>query len=264
MLSPFPGMNPYLENPEFWTEVHHLLISVLAETLNPQLLPKYRAAVEKRIYQTTEDGAVLVGIPDMTIGQFKQSNTSNTAVAAAPVSTPLTVTIPMPFEIKEGYLEIREIATKEVITVIEVLSPANKRVGKGLEAYLSKREDVLASLTHLVEIDLLRMGDPMPCRGNIPAYDYRILTSRSQLRPKADLYGFNLRDLMPCFSLPLRNQELEPTIDLHSLLDIVYDRAGYEFAIDYTKNSVPPLSEEDRSWGNSLSIANGYPVDLVL
>jgi Protein of unknown function (DUF4058) len=261
MPSPFPGMNPYLENPEFWTEVHHLLISVLAETLNPQLLPKYRASVEKRVYQTTEDGAVLVGIPDVTIGQFKQ--TGNTAVASVPTATPLTVTIPIPFEVKEGYLEIREIATKEVITVIEVLSPANKRSGKGLDAYLSKREDVLTSLTNLVEIDLLRMGDAMPCHGNIPAYNYRILTSRSQLRPKADLYGFNLRDFIPCFSLPLRNQELEPTIDLHSLLDIVYDRAGYEFAIDYTKNSIPPLSEEERSWSDSLLISNGYRVDLV-
>jgi Protein of unknown function (DUF4058) len=257
MPSPFPGMNPYLENPEFWTEVHHLLISVLAETLNPQLLPKYRASVEKRIYQTTEDGAVLVGILDVTIGQFKQTNTGNTAVASVSAATPLTVTIPMPFEVKEGYLEIKEIATKEVITVIELLSPANKRSGKGLDAYLSKREDVLASLTHLVEIDLLRMGDPMPCRGNIPAYDYRILISRNQLRPKADLYGFNLRDLIPCFSLPLRNQELEPTVDLHSLLDIVYDRAGYEFVLDYNNNSTPPLSEEDRSWSISLLKANG-------
>ncbi len=62
MPSPFPGMNPYLENPEIWPEVHHLLISILAETLNPQLLPKYRVAVEKRIYETTADDSLLVGI----------------------------------------------------------------------------------------------------------------------------------------------------------------------------------------------------------
>jgi len=48
MSSPFPGMNPYLENPDLWPEVHHLLISLLAETLNPQLLPTYRVAIEKR------------------------------------------------------------------------------------------------------------------------------------------------------------------------------------------------------------------------
>jgi hypothetical protein len=252
MPSPFPGMNPYLENPEFWTEVHHLLISILAETLNPQLLPKYRASVEKRVYQAAEDGSLLVGIPDVTVGKFKQVAKGNTAVVPAPTTTPLTVTIPMPIDVKEGYLEIKEIATKEVITVIEVLSPANKRPGKGLDAYISKREDILASLTHLVEIDLLRFGAAMPYHGNVPIYDYRILTSRSHLRPKADLYGFNLRDLIPSFSLPLRNQELEPTINLHSLLNIVYDRAGYEFAIDYTKDPMPPLSEEDRSWSDLL------------
>ncbi|MBD2777889.1 DUF4058 family protein [Iningainema sp. BLCCT55] len=64
MPYPFPGMNPYLENPKFWFEVHHLLIGIIAESLNSQLLPKYRVGVEKRVYQMSGEDALLIGIPD--------------------------------------------------------------------------------------------------------------------------------------------------------------------------------------------------------
>lgn len=92
MLYPFPGMNPYLENPALWSEVHHLLIGILAETLNPQLLPRYRVAIEKRVYQ-------------------------------------------MSIEFREGYLEVRDTTTQEVVTVVEILSPTNKRAGEGRNKY---------------------------------------------------------------------------------------------------------------------------------
>jgi Protein of unknown function (DUF4058) len=253
MASPFPGMNPYLEHPELWPEVHHLLISILAETLNPQLLPKYRVAVEKRVYQTMADDTLLIGIPDVTIERFRDtphSNTGNTATVTAPVANPMTVTVPMPLEIQEGYLEVREVASKQVVTVIEVLSPANKRVGRGYDSYNAKRQDILASQTHLVEIDLLRSGSSMAYQGNVPPSDYRLLISRSQTRPKANLYGFNVRDAIPTFTLPLPHQDIEPIIDLHALLDMVYDRAGYTFAIDYSKKAVPALFDADQDWSD--------------
>jgi Protein of unknown function (DUF4058) len=262
MPNPFPGMNPYLENPELWPEVHHVLISLLAESLNPQLLPKYRAAIEKRVYRMSGEDCLLVGIPDVTVARAAKQNSqesrsstnsdpSNVAVAAPPV-TPLTVTVPLPVEYREGYIEVRETATKEVVTVIEVLSPKNKRSGIGRDKYQKKREAVLGSQTHWVEIDLLRAGEPMPFFGNNVRSDYRILLSRSNRRPRADLYAFNLGDRIPEFPLPLRSQDVEPIVDLQVLFDVVYDRAGYDFEIDYTKEPIPPLLEEDVDWVNVL------------
>jgi hypothetical protein len=248
MASPFPGMNPYLENPDLWPEVHHLLIGVLAETLNPQLLPKYRVAVEKRVYQVSLDDTLLIGIPDVAIAQFREISDSAIGQPVATATKPMSVTVPMPFEIKEGYLEVREVASQQVITVIEILSPANKKSGKGYDAYVTKREEILASRTHLVEIDLLRGGTPMAYYGNVPTYDYRLLISRSQNRPSADLYGFNVPELIPQFSLPLQASDCEPIIDLHALLDIVYDRAGYGFVIDYSQPPVPKLSDAQHAW----------------
>jgi hypothetical protein len=253
MPYPFPGMNPYLENPEFWSEVHHLLIGIIAESLNPQLLPKYRVAIEKRVYQMYGEDSLFFGIPDVSVEQQRTTTTTPTNVAVAtPPSTPISVMVPMPVEFREGYLEIREMGTKQVVTVIEVLSPTNKRSGKGRDIYEQKRREVLNSRTHLVEIDLLRQHEPMPVSLNHTKGDYRILISRGNCRPRADLYVFNLPDKIPLFPLPLRSEDTEPVIDLQALLSRAYERAGYDFTIDYGSELIPPLAEAEAQWMDTL------------
>jgi hypothetical protein len=247
-------MNPYLENPELWAEVHSRLIVAIADSIAPQLRPKYRVAVEKRVYQMADENTVLVGIPDVTIGRSltnTQPDALNIAVASPPAK-PVTVDIPIPEEVREGYLEVREVGTGEVVTAIELLSPKNKRPGEGRQAYEKKRQQVLASLTHLVEIDLLRAGEPMPILGKQIQSDYRILVSRSGLRPKAELYPFQLVEPIPAFLLPLRRGDTEPVVDLQTLIHGVYDRAGFDLAIDYTREPVPPLGEIDAIWAKDL------------
>ncbi len=254
MSFPFPGMNPYLEDPELWPGVHGRLIVAIADSLSPQLRPSYFVAIEERIYQTTGDERLLVGIPDVVVQ--RPVNTTNPTMpnvaVAAPSVQPATVTLPMPETVKERYLEVRHVGTKEVVTVIEVLSPKNKRSGEGRNAYETKRHRVLGSSTHLVEIDLLRAGEPMPTLGNSIQSDYRILVSRGSHRPKADLYAFNLQNVIPSFPLPLRSEDVEPLLDLQTLLSELYDRASYDLVIDYSRKPVPPLSEADAAWADAL------------
>lgn len=132
MSSPFPGMNPYLENPELWSGVHGPLIITLADTLSPQLRPQYFVTVEERIYQSTpEDGRILVGIPDVSVQKSQNicdSHNDDNIAIATPSVQPTPVTLPIPETIKERYLEVRRVETKEVITAIEILSPKNKRI----------------------------------------------------------------------------------------------------------------------------------------
>jgi hypothetical protein len=241
----FPGMNPYLEDPEIWVELHSWLIVQLARSLNPQLMPKYRAAVEKRIYHDS----VLVGIPDVSVfvKGTAQTETSTATLTAPP---PQRVAVPMMEEVKESYLNIREVATGRVVTVIELLSPTNKRMGEGRSQYNVKRNQILNSATHLIEIDLLLTGEPMPIASATPS-DYRILVSRSPMRPRADLYAFNLRDRIPVFPLPLESGDREPLIDLEELLDQVYEEAVLELAIDYTALPKVKLNDEDWEWVRS-------------
>lgn len=247
MAPNFPGMNPYLENPSLWSEVHSWLIVELARWLNPLLIPKYRAAVEKRVYLD----ALLVGIPDASVFQQNPETERVSAVTTGVITKPIRVTLPLTEEITERYLEIREVKTGKVVTVVEVLSPKNKRVGEGREKYLTKRQKVLNSMTHLVEIDLLRMGNFMPMDASISS-DYRILVSRANLRPEAELYPFNLRESIPQFLFPLQPPEQEPVVNLSEVLGQVYQEAALDLAIDYSQQPVPPLSESDYQWVRSL------------
>jgi Protein of unknown function (DUF4058) len=254
MPNPFPGMNPYLESPDFWPEVHSRLIVAIADALVPQLVPKYRVAIEKRIYEIKGEQSLLVGIPDVSIQRNPipgNSSTSNVAVATR-TTGPLKIRLAMSEEVREGYLEVIDMGTKEVVTVIEVLLPANKRPGKGREMYEEKRDKIFGSRTNFVEIDLLRGWEPLPVLDNDIAAHYRILVSRSNQRPGADLYLFNLPDAIPAFPLPLRGGDVEPMVDLQALLNTVYDRAAYDITLDYTAQLVPALSESDAAWADSL------------
>lgn len=106
-------------------------------------------------------------------------------------------------------------------------------------------------MTHLIEIDLLRGGQPLPILGTAKS-DYRILISRSDCRPSAQLYAFNVQQEIPKLAVPLTAEDEEPVLDLQSVLQRVYERGRYHLAMDYTQSPQPPLSEVDMAWVGSL------------
>ncbi|MBI5305843.1 MAG: DUF4058 family protein [Chloroflexi bacterium] len=247
MPSPFPGMDPYLEHPEMWLDVHHRFITAIADALAPRVRPKYRIAIEKRTYTADPGNSQFAGRPDVEVLRDRVAE----YVAVESATSPISVTVPVPDVIQEGYLEVRAVATGEVITAIEILSSANKRQGKGRRAYMRKRERVLDSATHLVEIDLLRDGEPLPMSGSKPA-DYRILVSRADKRPRADLYVFSVREPMPVFPRPLQRGDDEPRVELQTWLNAMYDRAGYDLGVNYRGDATPPLQGDDATWADAL------------
>lgn len=253
MPSPFPGMNPYLEHPDRWSTVHNRLIVALADALTPQLLPKYQVDIEKRVYTIVGMNSLLLGRPDVTVQRPRQPLPDRTGqtIVSAPLPQPVKVSVPTTEDVQEAYLEIKEAATQIVVTAIEILSPTNKR-GEGRQKYEQKRQQVLNSQTHLVEIDLLRDGDPLPMAGEAEASPYRILISRANTRPLADLYPFNLTDSIPSVPIPLQARDAEPIADCQSLLMDVYERSGYDYFIDYTTDPTPPLTPEALTWINEV------------
>ncbi|MGG6240108.1 DUF4058 family protein [Nodosilinea sp. AN01ver1] len=256
MPSPFPGMDPYLEQATFWSSFHSRLIVALADALAPQLRPRYYVEVETRTYTDTPDGGeVLVGIPDAVVlsRQAMLSPVAQSSGTLAVQPMPQVVTLPIPTEVKERYLEIREVGSNAVITVIEVLSPKNKRPGKGGTVYQEKRQTILGSASHLVEIDLLRGDSPLPMEGQVNLAHYRILVSRAETRPQAELYAVTVREALPCFPLPLQAVDGSVLVDLSAIVKGVYDRASYDLRIDYSQSPPPPpFSEEDRGWMQTL------------
>jgi Protein of unknown function (DUF4058) len=251
MASPFPGMDPYIENPATWPNLHSRLIVAIANHLAPQLRPTYRVVVEEAVYKNeASDSTVLIGVPDVTIRQANQA-VQPTATSLAVAEAPITVTLPMPATVRQRYLEIRAVQTSEVITVIEILSPVNKRPGSGRQKYESKRLEILESATNLVEIDLLHRYEPMPISQGDRLSHYRILISPSDTRPKARLYPFDLQQALPTFMVPLRSDSPEIAVDLQHLLSETYDLSGYDLDIDYCQMPQPTWPKTELDWIDS-------------
>lgn len=249
MKTPFPGMDPYLEHPALWQDVHNRLIAALADAIAPMVAPRYYVALERRTYLLKPDDIVFIGRPDIALVTQAQPVVAPTAPMYDGV---LEVDVPMTDKVGEDYLEIHEVRTGKLVTLVEVLSPANKLDKAGREQYEAKRAQGLLTRTNLVEIDLLRAGEPMAVVGRAARSDYRILISRGHQRPRAQLYFFRLRQPIPQFPLPLLPGEAEPLVDLNSVLHALYTRARFDLRLDYAQPPVPPLSPEDADWAVTL------------
>jgi hypothetical protein len=213
-------------------------------------------AIEKRVYQDAAED-LQIGRPDAAV--FRATTETNLASQrqGQVLVEPVMVELPMPEEVTERFLEIREVGTEAVVTTLELLSPSNKRSGKGRQLYEAKRLKVLGSQTHLIEIDLIRAFGPLPLRGAVATSLYRIVVSRVEQRPLAALYGFNLSDPIPSFPVPLQSEDPLIWVDLQDLVDGVYDRASYDLAIDYRQDLVPPLSAADAAWAREWLMSQG-------
>lgn len=260
MPTPFPGMDPYLERAGLWSQVHTALIVDIQHFLSPLLRPRYYIAIEQFTYLTLlPPPEHRTGVPDvMVVAPAGQTGIAGgVAPAATPTAQPVIAELPQPEEIKYRYLEIRAVETHQVVTTLEILSPSNKISRDGREQYEQKRIKILGSLTNLVEIDLLRSGDPLPM--NVPYQnDYRIIVSRSQQRPQAEAYLFSVRDPIPDFPIPLQPGEAEPRLPLNQILHDLYDQAGYDLMIDYNQPPVPPLMAAAAEWAKNL-LSEGTP-----
>lgn len=255
MDSPFPGMDPYLEHPALWPDVHNSVVAAIRDVLSPAVAPRYYVALERRAYVLAPDELIFVGRPDVSVVHGVPAMTSAPATsaraeasAAGATAGVLTVDVPMADEVEESYLEVREVRTGVLVTVIELLSPANKLHAEGRRQYEAKRLRMLATPTSLVEVDLLRAGEPMPVTGPPVRADYRILVSRGAQRPRALLHAFGVRDAVPRVPVPLLPGDPEPALDLGAVVHDVYRRARLDLRLDYDQPPVPPLRDDDAAW----------------
>jgi hypothetical protein len=206
MPSPLPGMDPFLEGEE-WEDFHARFNPALADFLSARVDPGYLVRVERRVYvEHVDRDEAQWRVADVGVLRSETDDSPGPGEGASAVATlaPVPGVLPMPEERRETYLVIREQQSREVITVIETLSPANKRPGgDGRREYLRKREEVLRSDTHLVELDLLRGGQRLPMLRPLPAGDYYAIVSRGYRRPRADIYAWTLRHPLPVIPAPL-------------------------------------------------------------
>jgi hypothetical protein len=248
-------MDPYLETPHLWPDVHHGLISQIQANLNPAIRPKYVARVELRVYVSDDDDPGREAlVPDVRIEKPKRERGKKAIAApAVAIAEPLIVPLLLDEEIQEARLEIKHLETGALVTVIEVLSPTNKiRGARGRASFMAKRQETLSSEVHWVEIDLLRAGVPSVTRPPLRPSDYRILVSRGGERAKARYWPVGVRQPLPVIGMPLRAPDADVPLDLGTVMRAAYDRGAYDLSIDYRQAPDPPLSSGDAAWAERL------------
>jgi len=269
MLSPFPGMDPFLEEPTRWGGVHSRLINSISDQLAAAVSPHFIVDIEERVYLVVPNGLdrwplvpdayVITASPRSQLQLTAVPETGpavGSEVAAAPQPLLATETITPPVliqplyeeEVRHRYIEIRDARNREVVTILEVLSPFNKAAGTpGRRAFLRKRKAVMASQTHWIEIDLLRAGErPAELVGQS---DYYALLKRGGPLSPYEVWCFDLRDVLPTIAVPLRPPFADVPLSLAAVLDDVYSRGHYADSLDYTVNPPPPrLRPADVTW----------------
>jgi hypothetical protein len=260
-------MDPYLEDPGLWSDVHHELISVSRELLNQRLRPKYHVRIEERVYISDEnDPGREVLIRNLRIAQAKRRDES--FVTASPagdsgesglaVAEPVELTTLIEDEIHEARLEVIDREQRAVVTVIEILRPANKvRGARGRESYEVKRAELMASPSHFVEVDLLRSGVALSTRELLPPADYYVHVSQKQRRPKGLVWPILLTQRLPEIRVPLRPEDGVVPWDLQRVLATAYDRAAYDLEVDYRREPTPPLTDRHAAWADELLRSKG-------
>lgn len=248
MASPFPGMDPYLEERALWPDVHSSLIAYTREALQPQIRPKYIARIGERI-QLADVGHSYV--PDVLLVHPVREPAPTLSPAGTVADEPRTIAY-FDEERHVSYIEIIYRETGDVVTLIEVLSPANK-VGDGRDQYLQKQSEVLDTKVNLVEIDLLGYGkDTVLARNAVitePAdWRYLINISRGQRRRELEVYAVPLRQRLPRCRIPLRPPDPDAVLDLPAVFSRCYDVGGYDLMIDYSRPPAVPLRDEEAAW----------------
>jgi hypothetical protein len=252
MKSPFPGMDPYLEEPNLWPDVHLTLIIAMRAVLNASMPPGYAASADRYVWihepEATERTRVVR--PDVDIVKERDSDSPATATVIAP---PRTVVLPVVRQEGNKYLSIVDSRSKHLVTVIELLSPANKRPGLDREAYLTKRIDYLAAGVNVVEIDLLREGQRLPIEGSLPSgCHYYALVCRARQMPTAGIWPFGIRDSLPTIPIPLLPADGDVPLDLGVCLERAFEESRFDLKVNYQQSSEPPLSPADAEWARSL------------
>jgi hypothetical protein len=260
MPSPFPGMDPYLEHSARWPGMHQRLINRMSDVLNDLLPDPYIADIGEWLYvvqprRSIYPDVVLVERPAVDL----PGNSTSGGTAALAVSDPPWVMTVQPEERREVFIEILPVGDESrVVTVIEVLSPANKAVGsEGRQLYLEKQQQILESQTHLIEIDLLRQGEhtaaaPLDWLVEQGSWDYLVSLHRGAPQERFEAWPILLRQRLPCVRVPLADSDPDVVLDLQAVFDYCYDEGPYARRVDYRREPSIRLRSEDAEWVDGL------------
>lgn len=250
MTCPFPGMDPYIERPAIWADFHDALITFIRSALQPLLRPNYVALGQDRLYVVESERPIF---PDLAVVRTNSPmRPTGTGQGLMELDTPAIFELYRE-EIREPYLTIVEpAANNRVVTAIEVLSPKNKAPGEGRDAYLQKRDEYWDTGANLVEIDLLRTGEPTvrvsaERLATLSPWTYLVGVTRYR-PPEQRVYAFPLNHRLPRIAVPLAARDDDVPLNLQAVFTQCWDSGPYPELLRYEDPPPGRLTKEELDW----------------
>jgi hypothetical protein len=258
MPSPFPGMDPFLEHPFFFPDLHASLIYCIRQSLQRLLPAPYYAVLNERLWVELSDRQIEPDVDVLHEGPAQPLESSAlSATATIDLAQPILIPITHD-ERRETFVEIvtRTDLNERIVTTIELLSLTNKTPGEhGRELYLRKQKEVIDAKINLVEIDLLRDGEhttalpPRKLRRKAGPYDYHICVAGADDCTKRRAYPIRMVDRLPKIEIPLLLGDPGVKLDLQGAFDRAYEDGPFQRRVHYELDRiVPPLTAAQAAW----------------
>jgi hypothetical protein len=259
MPSPFPGVDPYIEAQGLWEGFHHRLVTYSGDALNEILPPHYVADFGEHVRLVDLAVSDLKqAVPDILIARSRRRPAVSPRVrrsGGTAMLEPVKNRLPqIKVEVRDVWIEIRRLSDRTPVTMIEVLSPTNKR-GEGIGEYLEKRRATTRQKIHLVEFDFLLRGERLPMENPLPPGDFYAIVSRSRKRPESDVYTWTIRDRLRPLPIPLSPPDPDVLLDLGAVFATAYERGRYAQLLDYTAPPSTLKNAADRTWAQRIAMA---------
>ena len=256
MRSPFPGMDPYLER--YWRDVHHRLCTYSCDALQPQIRPRLVARLDEQLLVEDEDADDARHIvPDLRVEESRGGAALRAGPAVGEVE-PMVLRFTNSEPLNQGFVTVIDPSdSNRLVTVIELLSPTNKRAGAGLQQYRRKQAELRQAKVTLVEIDLVRAGAwalQIP-RGAVPRKRraaYNVCVHRGWMDDVCEVYAVQINQPLPKVRVPLRRKDADAVLDLQTLLEQAYQNGAYDDRLDYAADADPPLTGDAAAWADEL------------
>lgn len=231
-------MDPYLEDPAFWPDFHATFVPAWREVIAGRLPDNYEARLDEQLQLIELPGGAERTIrPDVGVFRHDQPAATTPETSLATIE-PAILTLPAVVEVRDVWIEIYHRPDRQLIAVLELLSPSNKQ-GSGRGQYMLKRNALVMEGVHLIELDLLRTGERLPTQEPLPAGEYYLVIARANRRPKCEVYAWTREDRLPVAPVPLKSPDPDVFVDLGEVFSMAYERGRYDRSIDYSQPLLP-------------------------
>jgi Protein of unknown function (DUF4058) len=254
--SPFPGFDPWLEDPVFWEDFHRQFIVDLAREIVAAMPGSYDARIDQRLRVIERETAHTtfrqpdIGIEYRGVEYRGGSSDGGVATLDAVSIEPQIVTGLETIEERDVWIEIVRLPDRKLVTAIEVLSPSNK-TNEGIGEYRGRRSEYHQQRAHVVEIDFLQGGRRTDYTSHAKTGDCFYSVARYPRSGQVEVYAWSLKDKLPTLPIPLKAPDKDLAINFAKVFQQTFTLGRYRNRLRYGEYA-PPVKAEHQPWAEGL------------